>query len=137
MTAYSRQLQSARRMIAKKGQAVTWAVFSPGTTDPVVTPGASRFRPKPIAGATPVTHSVRIVFLPVGRVNYESLSARGIEVQDGYSLGYMANTPGLTPNLADHVVRGSKRYAIRHIDILAPDGVPLLYTILFAAPVEV
>lgn len=137
MTAYSRQLQSARRMIAKKGQVVSWQVFSPGTTDPLVTPGASRFRPKPVAGATLVTFPVRIVFLPVGRVNYESLSARGIEVQDGYSLGYMANTPSLTPNLADLVVRNSERYAVKHIDILAPGGVPLLYTILFAAPVEV
>ena len=58
----------------------------------------------------------------------------GIELTTGSQLGYMAAVP-FEPSQKDSVLRNGKTLPVEHIEIIAPNGDPILYEIVFAAPV--
>lgn len=133
MAGYERQIATAKRLIAKRGQAVSWLVRPEGTTDPAEVAGASKWRPK-ATGPVAAPHPVIIAFFPVARTKYESLRGMGIELTTGAQLGYMAAVP-FEPSQKDSVLRNGKTLPVEHIEIIAPNGDPILYEIVFAAPV--
>lgn len=122
MTVYSRQIERAQCMIDQKGQSVTWRqiVDTPNPTEPW----------KPTAG-TPVDNTVKIVFFPYSLQTKKTLQfLTGTEIKSGYIYGLMASV-SFTPGIKDVVIRGSKQLIIDSIDVLDPDGTPILYTIGF------
>lgn len=119
-------IELAKELIDDNGQEVTWRVnrevapFDPS-------------RPWERDPAAPIEHTVRIVFLPQSRENRELIRAmRGSEVPTGRVMGLMAAGP-FEPTLKDTVVRDGKTLAIECIDVLAPNGPPILYTLEFKA----
>lgn len=140
MAGYERQVASAKRMIAKRGQAVSWLVRSVGTTDPDEVPGASKWRPKNVPGVDPVERPVVIAFLPLEEKQREALRGRGIADTSGMEQGFMAQVP-FSPNQKDAVLRDGRTLPIESIDIIAPNGTAptdvILYTVIFKAPVVI
>lgn len=124
MGVYDRAIATAQRIIAQKGQAVTWESRENG--DPVDADKPWR------SGATEKTdHTVNIVFLPYNRQNYEFLRMiAGTEIPAGKMYGLMGAVD-FSPALKDTVLRGSERLGVTAIDVLAPNGDPILYTIGF------
>lgn len=124
MGEYDRAIATAQRLIAKKGMTVTWEQQENGEApDP-----SKPWRP---AEAEPVEHEVSIVFLPYNRENQQFLSMMtGTEIPQGAEYGLMGAVD-FTPNLNDTVVRNGVRLGIEKIDLLAPAGDPVLYTIGF------
>lgn len=130
MAGYERQIATAQRLIAKRGQAVFWNVRDEGTTDPNVTEGASAWRPKPVDGVSPDPVEVRIAFFPITKDQYESLRARGIELSVGSVMGYMGAV-SFTPAQKDSVTRDGKTLEVEYFDVLAPNGDVILYELYF------
>lgn len=130
MGEYDRQIAGAKRTIAKKGQVVTWRIRSQGTTDAGEVAGATKWRPKAATPATPDDRSVSIVFFPITKEKYESLVARGIELTTGAQMGLMGAVD-FEPSQKDAVLRGGVLMPIETIDVLAPNGDPILYEIVF------
>lgn len=125
MGVYDEDIAAAQEMIAESGQLVTWRKL-------VDTPNASQ--PWKPSNAAPVDYlSIPIVFLPVGRVNFEFIRAlAGTEVAIGSLQGLMGAV-SFEPSIKDVVIRGGKILNIKAIDPLAPNGDVILYTILFDA----
>lgn len=128
MTVYARPIATAQRLIAKYGQAVDWYCTSEGfTTDDNVVAGADEISPKSIPD---VPKGTRIAFFPPDREQEKSLMQNGIEVTKGHVIGYMAQV-AFVPSDKDYVLRNGVKLDVEEIEILAPDGNPILYTILF------
>lgn len=131
MTVYARQIATAQRLIAAKGKAVTWLTYATQDGVDPDKPWNKTFAQFPVA-ETPV----RIVFLP-----YDSLTVRGRQtggsrvgdedIPEGNFWGLMGAVAGLTPSRFDTVQDGANVLAIAAIDLLAPDGAPILYSIRF------
>lgn len=134
MAGYERQIATAKRLIAKRGQAVFWNVRPVATADSSEVEGASKWRPKAAPLQPQLSFPVTIAFFPVDRNNYESLTGRGIELTSGSQLGYMAAV-GFEPSQKDTVTRNGHVLPVSHIEIIAPNGDAILYEIVFAAPV--
>lgn len=130
MAGYERQIASAKRIIGKRGQAVLWRIRSEGTTDGAVVAGATKWRPKAVSPSTPDDRSVTIAFFPITKEKYESLKARGIEVVTGAQMGYMPAVD-FEPSQKDAVLRNGVLMPIADIDVIAPNGDPILYEIVF------
>lgn len=126
MGVYDRQIATAKRLIAKFGQSVTWRVVADGTV-------SDADRPWLETPATPTDYTVAIAFLPLERQFQELLRyIKGAEVATGSIYGLMGAVT-FTPSLRDVVLRSAKEYRIRSIDELAPNGEPILYTVEFDA----
>lgn len=126
MTAFARQIATAKRLIAKNGQTVQWRqVRDAAPADPLKPWLAS-------GNATNVDTDVKIAFLPNKRVGFETLiaAATGAEILTGSVIGYMAAV-SFEPSKKDIVLRGGVVYRISKIDELNVDGAPILYTITF------
>lgn len=124
MGVYDRQIATAKRLITKFGQSVTWQQITDGA------PGDSSKPWKPGA-ATTVENTVDIVFLPEDRRDYEFLRAlSGTSIPTGNLVGYMAATT-FTPTLKDTVLRGTEKLGVKSIDPIAPNGEILLYIVRF------
>lgn len=140
MAGYERQIASAKRIIAKRGQSVSWLVRAEGTTDDAVVAGATKWRPKNVPGVDPVSHPVIIAFLPLEEKQREALRGRGIADTSGMVQGFMAQT-SFSPNQKDAVLRDGQTLPIESIDIIAPNGTAItdaiLYTVIFKAPVVI
>jgi hypothetical protein len=89
------------------------------------------------AVANPPSFPVTIVFLPEGSSAGSALEhlMKGTSVVEGAPQGLMGAVTGFTPSVDDTVVRvlqsGNVTLIVKAIDILAPDGYPILYTITF------
>ncbi len=124
MGEYDHAIATAQRLIAKKGQTVTWQVRENGVSVDAETP----WKPE---DAPVVEHQVSIVFLPYNRSNYEFLKMMtGTEVAVGKTYGLMGAV-GFDPVLKDTIVRDGESMGVATIDVLAPNGQPVLYTIGF------
>ena len=131
MTVFERQIALARRMIAKNGMAVQWQ--SRGPLNVGGTPA------KPSGASDPVLTPVKIVFLPAKQESLAGLfsmfSQDVPDVPTSGVRGLMASTVGLEPSVNDLVIR--KPGDVLHldlkrgIDVLAPDGEPILYFLRF------
>lgn len=124
MSEYDRAIATAQRLIAKKGMSVTWKQLTNGTPadpDKPWRPGATEHTDK----------TVNIVFFPYNRENQKFLALlTGTEVPKGEEYGLMGAVD-FTPTLKDTIVRNGETLAVETINLLAPAGDPVLYTIGF------
>ncbi len=133
-TVFTRQIASAKRLLDKYGQFVTWQQNR-------AVAGAVGWLAS--ANTAPINNRVKIAFLPNSRVGFETMLAAAIgqEIKTGSVIGYMAQVT-FVPTIDDVVLRpgfgasfvlGSGE-ALRpaKIDELNVDGTPILYTITFA-----
>ncbi|UUV44525.1 head-to-tail adaptor [Rhodobacter phage RcMotherGoose] len=134
MAGYERQIASAKKTIAKKGQVVTWRIRAQGTTDAGEVAGATKWRPKAVTPATPDDRSVSIAFFPITKEKYESLRAMGVELTTGAQMGLMGAVD-FEPSQKDAVLRAGVLMPIETIDVIAPNGDPILYEIVFKSAV--
>lgn len=126
MAQFDRSIATAKRLIAKYGQAVTWRQITDVLPDPNEpwNPGEPEI----------VNNTVVIAFLPVGKEQLETLRLRpGTEVPKVSEMGYMFGGVEFEPNMKDVVVRNGVELSIVYIDELHPNGQEILYTVLFAA----
>jgi len=124
MGQFDRQIETAKRLIAKNGQTVTWrkaGVDTPDTSKPWLP-----------AADTPTDYdNVVICFLPPGRVGQELIRyLKGTEVTTGSVQGLMSAV-SFEPAANDVVIRDGKTLRIKSIDPLSPNGQIILYTIEF------
>lgn len=125
MGQFDRQIATAKRLIAKNGQAVTWR----RTTDAAPADSAKPWKP---GTSTVIDTPVTIIFLPEDRRDFEFLRLLGAtEVPKGKLVGLMAAV-GFTPTIKDTVIRAGVSLGIDAIDPLAPNGQIILYTVRFA-----
>jgi len=123
MGQFDRQIETAKRLIAKNGQTVTWRKLGVATPDP-----STPWKP---AADTPEDHSPKICFLPPGRVGQELIRyLKGTEVTTGSVQGLMSAVD-FEPTANDVVIRDGKTLRIKSIDPLSPNGQIILYTIEF------
>lgn len=126
MTVFNRQIATAKRLITKYGQSVVWQQIRD-------LPSIDSDEPWKAGGAaTAVNITVKIVFIPNTRINYETLKAMiaGFEISTGQTLGYMA-AQSFTPSRKDIVIRNGVQYRIEKVNELNVDGSPIIYTIAF------
>lgn len=95
MAVYSRQIATAKRMIAAKGALCSWQQITIPIGDDPANPSAG----------TPVTYPVRIVFFPNTKLTLLSsvILMKGTEIPSGRMMGYMAAVP-FTPMINDTVL---------------------------------
>lgn len=123
MTAFARQIATAKRLIAKNGANCTWRQIPdavPDTSEPW----------KVAAGVPKDFKNVRVVFLPYTRMGYEFLRLlTGTEIQIGDVKGLMAQQV-FKPSITDVLIHPNGTvYRVNKLDPLAPDGTDILYTL--------
>lgn len=127
MTLFARQQATAKRLIDKYGQAVTWRVINDAAP-------ADPSQPWKPTGAAPTDYPVKIVFITTNRSGFETLARLlGAEIAVGNVDGLMAGLLPFDPKLKAEVIRGTETLKPQYVDTLAPDGAPILNTIRFAA----
>lgn len=126
MGIYDGQIAAAQRVIKQKGQLVTWVPHD------VTTNGAQPWKTTPVTNAP--TFPVYIVFLSEGSNVANALFhlLKGTSVPAGAPRGLMGAVTGFTPAVNDTVLRGTETLVIKAIDIIAPNGTPILYKLEFA-----
>lgn len=125
MARFDRQVQTAKRLIAKNGQLVKWRIVRDASPANPAQPW------KPTNPATPVEEDVTICFLTVDKDTYETASyMAGGEVPMGAVMGLMGAV-NFEPSLKDVVIRDGKEFRLENIDVLSPNGQTILYTVVF------
>lgn len=123
MGRFDSAIASATRLIEKNGQVVTWRRIVDGAAD-----DETPWKP---GNADQIDQEVAIVFLPESRVGFEFLALiTNTEVPRGKLIGLMA-PQDFIPTLKDIVVRDGTPMALRYVDVIAPNGTPILYTLGF------
>jgi hypothetical protein len=127
MGVYDRQIATAQRMIAAKGELCTWRkMIAPVGDDPA----------NPAAG-TPADYAVRIVFFPNNQLHLLSTLSmlKETDIPGGRFYGLMGAV-SFTPELVDTVINSKgKQFSIidtNGIDELAPNGETILYKLRFS-----
>lgn len=125
MGTYDRQKALATRLIKKKGQLVVWQ--RQGLVQNSTTPW------KHDTSTPPAPIPVFIVFLSPKTTGLNELFhlMQGTSVPDGAPRGLMASV-SFIPAIDDTVIRGTDTLRIKSMDIVAPDGDPILYKLEFA-----
>jgi len=127
MGQYDRQISSATKLIAKNGQLVKWRIVRDAAPVDTAQPW------KPTEQAAPVDHPVTIAFLPLsGDMRKTITRLRGTEVPINSTMGLMAAVD-FNPTAKDVVIRDGQEWRIEYIDLLAPNGQKILYTVAFKA----
>lgn len=131
MGVYDRQIATAKRIIAQKGQTATWYSVAPGSGGTAAAPAA----------AVETPHTVTIAFLPIDREYLRTIQAvmKDTDVPSGYLQGLMGQVD-FKPTLADRVVRRvngvDETYRILQdngIEEIDPNGEGvILYTVRFS-----
>jgi hypothetical protein len=142
MGVYDRQIATALRLIAKKGQAVTWVKHNAqqGNIQPWKTSkvpsgygvggyGAGGYG---VGNSDAPSYAVSIVFL-APKSGLQALFAlmQGTSIPTGAPVGLMGAVTGFTPEINDMVMRGPKAMVIKDFDIVAPNGEVILYKLEF------
>jgi hypothetical protein len=123
---YGRQIETAKRLIKKYGQLVTWkkSLAVSDTSEP----WKEKLEDE---DEETLEIDVYILFLPVGRINTEfQMFFQGTEIIVGNLKGLMANVD-FEPNAKDVVIRSGEEIRIKNISPIEPSGIPILYTIEF------
>lgn len=130
MGVYDRQIASAKRIIAQKGQQVTWVSVGAGTGGTAAAPAAESLN----------EHTVTIAFLPIDREYLRTIQSvmRDTDIASGYLQGLMGQVD-FKPTLADRVIRRvngvDETYRIipdNGIEEIDPNGEGvILYTVRF------
>jgi len=123
MGQFDRQIETAKRLIAKNGQSIVWRKLGVGMPDPLM--------PWKLTADTHDDYTATICFLPIGRVGQELIRyLKGTEVTTGSVRGIM-RAVDFEPTANDVVIRDGKTLRIKSIDPLSPNGQIILYTIEF------
>lgn len=126
MALYDRQIETAKRMISKYGQSVTWRKRTEILED-----DDKPWEPSEGDEGSPVDATVSICFLPMDLQNKKLIQyMTGKEVATGFLVGLMGEV-SFSVDIKDTVVRGSEVLKIASIDTLAPNGRPILHTVEF------
>lgn len=126
MAQFDRQIATALKLIKKYGQPIDW-VHNIESTDPA-TPWL------PSVGSS-VSYEPIICFLPINTLTPREIHAYlgyvpGIEAQTGMYYGLMGSVE-FNPSLKDTVSRDGVKLNLATIDLLAPNGQKVLYTMIF------
>ena len=131
MSVYDDDIQTAIELIDEFGQQCYWQKPAPTVA---AEPGY------PAAGAVPQPVPVKIAFFSERDLNRGVFEALGMmpesEVPENAQIGLMAGGLSFTPENTDSIRRGAANanpIAIVKMDILAPDGTPILYFITVTA----
>lgn len=122
MAIYDRQINTALRLIKKYGQKVEWLINerTPDNDKPYLDEEISQTK-----------KDVRIAFFTVDNVGKETFYfMKDTEIPAGAVVGYMGYH-GFNPALNDEVNRDGTTLRIHSIDVLEPNGRPILYTVIF------
>jgi hypothetical protein len=89
-------------------------------------------QPWKTAAASPTQYNVNICFIPQGNSIFDALihMIKGTSVPDGAQTGLMGAV-SFTPAIDDEVVFNGVNLVVKSIDVLQPNGTPILYTIIF------
>lgn len=123
MTAFARQVATAKRLIAKYGATCTFRRL----------PDAPQDANKPwlvtSQGSAVSYPGIKVCILPYSRINRETQQQiADTEIQFGDFQGLMASQV-FVPSLTDVILNGQGLvYRIKKITTLAPDGTDILYT---------
>lgn len=121
---FDRQIATAKRLIQKNGQKVTWRVMTDGAP-------ADENKPWKAGVGSYEEHEVFICFLPEDLRNKEFIRyLTGMEVTTGTIIGLLGNVP-FNPSPKDVVIRDGVEYRINDIELLSPNGQKVLYTVEF------
>lgn len=118
---YERQIASALRQIAAKGQACVW--HKPAADDP----SADSWRD--VRDGEPPVHDVKIAWFPPDMETQRFLANTSEGVPVGFEMGYMGAVE-FEPLIGERVERASGEFVtVFKIDTLKPDGSPILHTL--------
>lgn len=122
MSTYSALIATAQRLIANKGQVVTWRKISSVPSDPA----------KPWLGDSPSNQDflVSIVFFTTNNKTLNNNDT--LEFVKSSLKGFMGQVE-FAPSLKDIIIRNGKELSISSIDIISPNGEKILYDITFNA----
>jgi hypothetical protein len=125
MGRFDSSIATAKRLIERNGQKVTWRQFSEVTND--ATPW------KPTAGEPVDFPDISICFLPTDRIGVALLeSLANTDLVTGSYYGLMGAV-AFEPSVKDVVIRDGKEIRITAVDLLSPNGQKVLYTVQFDA----
>lgn len=117
---FATQIATTQRLISKFGQSCTWRKTAVSTPNPAkpweMIPGA-------VTDAT-----VKVVFVSKFKEHFLLKYMANTEIPEGLFVGYMA-AQSFTPAINDVLIRGSETLTIQAIDIVAPNGEPILYIV--------
>lgn len=121
MAMYDRQVKTAKRLIAKYGAPVELKSVT------VITPNPN----KPWETTTVETvNTAEVCFLPADKKTLEMMNLT--EVPVGAMLGYMGAV-SFEVDLTTIINFDNKVWAMKALDILKPNGRPILYTMVIGA----
>lgn len=126
MGVFDRQIATAKRLIAKYGETVTWNRYGesvPEETD----------EPWNATDIDPIQTPVKVAFFPTGSSISQLIRfMKNSDITTGNELGYMAQVP-FVPSAKDTLTRkNGSEYRIKSIDPLDPNGEGvILYTLEF------
>lgn len=125
MGVYDRQIATAIRLIAKKGETVQWV-----SEDEVVS-GSQPW--KTTAGAVVPGTPVKMVFVSAGSALLDAIAhlIPGTSVPSSSIKGLMGAV-GFTPAINDMVVRDGVAMMVKDLNIVKPNDQVILYKITFA-----
>lgn len=125
MGEYDSQIAIALKLIKKKGQLVTWVKQN------VSRDGTKPWKTTEVGGGA--TFPVSIVFIASGSAPQDAFVhlIKGTSVPTGAPKGLMGAVP-FVPEINDHILRGSDKFNVESIEIVQPNGDPILYKIQFA-----
>lgn len=120
MTVFARQIASAKRQIAAKGQLCIWE--KPASRDPAAKPW------RDVRSGAPDPNNVPILWTPPNQQQFKFAQDNG-GVPEGFEVGLMAAVP-FTPEVGDPIMRsGGDSVTVWKLESLAPDGEPILWTV--------
>ena len=120
MARFDPAIKTAKSLIRKNGEIVSWVSIA-GEQD------ASK--PWLIVDQEDTPHDVEMCFVPVDKGDTLQFEAKG-ELSAGYYKGLMGAV-GFAPKLSDVVIRNGETLRPEAIDVLAPNGQVILYTVIF------
>ena len=126
MGRYDRPIATAQRMLKDSGKLVTWRIVRNGSPADAGKPW------KPTQPVLQDEHYINICFFPLDKQQRETYHyLKNSEVPATAMMGYMGAV-AFSPSLKDIVIYDGKELMIDSIDILAPNGQPILYTLIMS-----
>jgi hypothetical protein len=114
---YDRQIATAKRIIATKGQLCSWVHIADGTGGTAAAPAAN---------VETTYANIPMCFLPLDREYLSTFQSliKDTEIPTGIELVFMGQVP-FEPEMRDKIIRGSVTYSIlpkNGIDKIDPNG---------------
>lgn len=117
---FATQIATAQRLISKFGQSCTWRKTAVSTPNPA--------KPWEMISGTVTDTTVKVVFVSKFKEHFFLKYMANTEIPEGLFIGYMA-AQNFTPAINDILIRGHETLTIQAIDIVEPNGEPILYIV--------